>query len=72
MWRSYKQFYRHQYNTQVHFFPGIHEYPEGGSRIALCGKKAMADYVEPMLIGPLKAMHYCKKCDAALKRKQKG
>jgi hypothetical protein len=51
----------------VHLFPGIHEYPEGGSRTTLCGKKANADYIEPMLIGPLEALHYCKKCDKILK-----
>lgn len=74
MWRSYRKFWRSRtgsdYSTQVHLFPGIHEYPEGGSRTTLCGKKANADYIESMLIGPLEALHYCKKCDKILKGQQ--
>jgi hypothetical protein len=73
MWRSYRKFWRNrQYagsGTQVHLFPGIAEHPEYGSRTALCGKRAAADDIAPMLVGPLERCHYCKKCEAVFAKR---
>jgi hypothetical protein len=74
MWRSYRKFWRNRQadgsSTQVHLFVGIHEYPEYGTRTALCGKVAAADDIAPMLVGPLQHGHYCKKCEAILAKQQ--
>lgn len=70
MWRVYRKFWRNRLHdgslTKAHLFPGIHEYPEYGSRTALCGKVAAADDIEPMLIGPRRKGCYCKKCESLL------
>lgn len=70
MWRDYRKFWRNRRHdgsgTQAHLFPGIAEYPEYGSRTALCGKVAAADDIAPMLIGPRYKGSYCKKCEAIL------
>lgn len=75
MWRIYQQFWQHQKLSKYHFFPKLVT-GTGDRYVALCGKVAQGDYIQPHEPRPgtqgVPGEHFfCKRC-RTLRAKQQA
>jgi hypothetical protein len=69
-WRIYQQFWRHQELSKYHYFPKLVT-GTGERYVALCGKAANGDYIQPHEPRPgTRERSYCKRCRTLLAKQQ--